>query len=89
MPGEQARSKPALLCVPTIPRRPHHPARTGRVCLGACGAAVFASRLEGKVGCIADLGSGRAEPHAIGAVGRKVKRQGLGKLIRTGTEAAS
>ena len=86
MPEEQTRSKSALLCVTTIPRRPHHPARTARVCLEARGAAVFAFRFGAKVVRHADLGSGRIAPLAIGVVRRSAKPPGLGKLVRTEKE---
>ena len=86
MPGEQARFKPALLCVTTIPRRPHHPARTGRVCLEARGAALFAFESGAKAVRHANLGSGRIAPLAIGVVRRSVKPPGLGNPVRTMTE---
>jgi hypothetical protein len=86
MPAEQAISKPALLCVTTIPRRPHRPERTGRVYLEARRAAVSAFRFGAKVVHHADLGSSRIAPLAIGAAGRSVKPPFLGKLVRTQKE---
>jgi hypothetical protein len=77
MTGEQARSKPALLCVPTTSSRPHReglPPGPWR-----CSVFIQAPR-EG--GLRADLGLGRIEPDAMGAGGRKIKLQGLVKLIR-------
>ena len=90
MPEEQARFKPAPFRVTTIPRPPHQPARTGRVCLEARGSAGSASRLWGKGVRHADLGSGRIVPLAIGIVRRSGKPPGLGNSVRTTTgECAS
>jgi hypothetical protein len=86
MPEEQARFKPALLCVTTIPRRPHYPVRAGRVCLEARDAAALASGFGAKAVLHADLGSGRIAPLAIGVVRRSAKPPGLVKLVRTETE---